>query len=74
MPAPMVPARYKATAEGMLAGSTQGPESEDVATSIQNWSNGEANNGWVLVDTGSNGVDFDSSESPTIANRPSSVS
>ena len=61
---------HKAPAEGISAGSTLGPENEDVTTSIQNRSKGEASHGWVLVDTGTNGVDFDSSENLTIANRP----
>ena len=37
-----------------------------MTTSVQNWSDGEVNEGWVLEDTGSNGVDIRSSEYATV--------
>jgi hypothetical protein len=40
----------------------------DVLTSLQAWANGEANFGWALISTGSDGYQFTSSES---ANPPS---
>ena len=44
----------------------------DVTPMVRAWMNGEANRGLALLPyaSGSNGVDFDSSESATVANRP----
>ena len=43
----------------------------DVTEDLQLWISGEAENfGWGFTPTGSNGVDWHSSESPSISNRP----
>jgi hypothetical protein len=42
----------------------------DVAATLQNWSNGEANVGWVLIDNSNNGADFESSEARRSSDRP----
>ena len=60
---------HKATADGTMLGST-GSRSVDVTTSVQNWSFGELNEGWLLKDTGSNGTDMRSSEYGTASVRP----
>ncbi|MGD2037980.1 MAG: DNRLRE domain-containing protein, partial [Desulfobacterales bacterium] len=60
---------HKAAADDTFTGST-GTQNIDVTTSVQNWSAGEANEGWVLIDTSSGGVDIYSSEYGTIASRP----
>lgn len=61
---------HKPTAEGDFPMNATGFQSMDVTTSVQNWSNGEANEGWVLVDNSNNNAAFDSSENATVANRP----
>ena len=53
---------HKAVADGSLPAGSTGSRSVDVTTSVQNWSDGEVNEGWVLEDTGSRGVDIRSSE------------
>ena len=60
---------HKATADGTLL-APAGPNSVDVTTSVQNWSSGEVNEGWLLKDTGSGGVDIRTSEDATVALRP----
>ncbi|MCH8936325.1 MAG: DNRLRE domain-containing protein, partial [Gemmatimonadetes bacterium] len=60
---------HKATAVGTLSGVI-GSNSVDVTTSVQNWSFGELNEGWLLKDTGGDGVDIRSSEYGTAAVRP----
>jgi hypothetical protein len=60
----------KTTSDGTISAGSTGAKTVTVTTSVQNWSNGDANEGWVLTDTGSNGVDFNSSENGTAANRP----
>lgn len=48
-----------------------GVHSVDVTASVSTWSNAPAQNrGWVFLPTGTNGVDFRSSEFSTIADRP----
>jgi len=59
----------KSTAEGSIIG-TMGAQSVDVTTSVQNWSDGEANEGWLLEDTGSGGLQLRSSEYTTASERP----
>ena len=61
---------HKASADGSLPAGSSGTQSVDVTTSVQNWSDGEVNEGWVLEDTGSDGVDIRSSEYATVADRP----
>jgi hypothetical protein len=61
--------RY-ATAVGTLVVSTTGPKDVTVTATVQNWSDGEANEGWLLADTGSDGVDIFSSEYGTVSSRP----
>lgn len=64
---------HKAALEGVLPCALPlGDKTVDVTTSVQNWSDGEANEGWVFVDTGgsSNGVNFRSSEHATQGDRP----
>ncbi len=61
---------HKATADGSLPAGSTGSRSVDVSTSVQNWSDGEVNEGWVLEDTGSGGVDIRTSEYATVAQRP----
>ena len=40
-------------------------------STIQAWLDGTAKNyGWVMIPTGTDGVDFDSSEAPSLAVRP----
>ena len=60
---------HKASADGTLSGST-GSRTVDVTASVQNWSNGELNEGWLLKDTGTDGTDLRSSEYATAAQRP----
>ena len=60
----------KATADGSLPAGSTGTRSVDVTTSVQNWSDGEVNEGWVLEDSGSGGVDIRTSEYATVAQRP----
>lgn len=44
------------------------------ASTIQSWLNGDVeNNGWVMIPTGTDGVDFDSSEASEPSNRPELV-
>jgi parallel beta-helix repeat protein len=55
----------KSTAEGSLPCGSTGAQSVGVTTSVQNWSDGEANEGWLLEDTASGGVRLRSSEYTT---------
>lgn len=42
----------------------------DVTDTLQAWSSGQANHGWVFINTGGNGWDFYSSEFEDIKQRP----
>ena len=64
------PSSHKVTAEGNFPVGLTGFQSMAVTTSLQNWSDGEANEGWVFIDNSSDGADFDSSEHGIAANRP----
>jgi hypothetical protein len=61
---------HKATAVGRFPATRNGAQSMDVTATLQNWSNGEANVGWVLIDNSNNGADFDSSEARRDRDRP----
>ncbi|MCH7893777.1 MAG: DNRLRE domain-containing protein, partial [Proteobacteria bacterium] len=61
---------HKATAEGVFPMGSTGFQSLAVTTSVQNWSDGEANEGWVFIDNSTDDADVDSSENLTAANRP----
>ena len=61
---------HKATAEGDFPMTSNGFHSMAVTTSVQNWSNGEANEGWVFIDNSTSGAGFRSSEYATVSNRP----
>jgi hypothetical protein len=61
----------KAVAEGLITctpADTTG--TIDVTTSVQNWSDGEPNEGWVMVDNDSDGTRFYTSEESTSSRRP----
>ena len=58
------------TAVGTLSASPTGSYSVDVTASVQNWSFGELNEGWLLKDTGTDGVDIRQSEYATASVRP----
>ena len=60
----------KASAVGTLPAGSTGSTSVDVTASVQNWSFGELNEGWLLEDTGSGGVDTRTSEYGTASERP----
>jgi hypothetical protein len=60
----------KATAEGNFPMTELLLQSMSVATSMQNWSNGDANEGWVFTDNSTNGADAYSSEIGTLSDRP----
>ena len=60
----------KATAVGTMSASPAGSYGVDVTASVQNWSFGELNEGWLLKDTGGDGVDIRSSEYATPGVRP----
>ena len=59
----------KATAVGTLL-APSGSNNVDVTASVQNWAFGEINEGWLLKDTGSGGVDIRTSEYGTLSERP----
>jgi hypothetical protein len=61
---------HKPTPDATFTNGVIGTKTIDVKTSVQNWSDGEANEGWVLIDTTTGGVDMYSSEYGTIASRP----
>jgi hypothetical protein len=42
----------------------------DVTDTVQSWVNGEANHGWVFLNTGGNGWDFYTSEFDKVGQRP----
>ena len=42
----------------------------DVTDTVQSWVNGDANHGWVFLNTGGNGWDFYTSEFDNPAQRP----
>ena len=57
-------ASHKPVAEGIIGCDPIGFYNLAVTTSVQNWSSGEANHGWALIDQGPSvdGIDFTSSE------------
>ena len=57
------------TAVGTLS-APSGSNSVDVTASVQNWSFGALNEGWLLKDTGTDGVDIRQSEYGTASVRP----
>ena len=61
---------HKAASVGTLSAAALGSSSVDVTASLQNWSFGEMNEGWVLKDTGDDGVYLRSSDYGTVAVRP----
>ena len=61
---------HAATAVGDFPMSKKGFQSLDVTASLQLWSNGELNEGWVFIDNSDNGADFDSSETGKKGDRP----
>jgi subtilisin-like proprotein convertase family protein len=61
---------HKTTPDDTFTNGSTGTKNIDVTTSVQNWSDGEANQGWVFIDTTSGGVDIRSSEYATVASRP----
>ncbi len=54
---------------GKIAASTSGAIF-DVTDTVQIWSNGKPNYGWVFLNTGGNGWDFYASEFDKIEQRP----
>ena len=52
---------HKATADGTLSGAG-GSTGGSVTTSVQNWSFGELNEGWLIKDTGGGGIRLRTSE------------
>jgi hypothetical protein len=62
---------YSATVLSSLAGSALGAKATfDVTASLQAWSAGGANNGWVFLPTGTDGWRWNSSEFGTLGSRP----
>ena len=60
------------TARGSASGTANGIQSVDVTASLVAWANSpSANRGWIFRPTGTDGVDFRSSEYATVADRPS---
>jgi len=55
---------------GSATAATRGAKTLDVQASLQSWSNGTINYGWIFRPTGSGGVDVRSSEYGTQADRP----
>lgn len=54
----------RAAADVTLAALASGSRAIDVTSSLQAWSEGAANNGWLIQMAGANGLDFSSSEGP----------
>ena len=61
---------HAATPVGDFPMRRSGSQSMDVTTSLRSWSNGEINEGWVLIDNSNNGADFDSGETRKTGERP----
>ena len=61
---------YEPVAVDMETGVEVGINSFDVTASIQQWSNGAANRGWVLLSDGGDGALFQSDDVATLGNRP----
>ena len=60
------------TARGSASGTANGVQSVNVTASLVAWANSpSANRGWIFRPTGTDGVDFRSSEYTTVADRPS---
>jgi hypothetical protein len=57
---------------GKIAASTSGALF-DVTDTVQTWVNGQANHGWVFLNTGGNGWDFYASEFDKVEQRPKLV-
>ena len=55
---------------GTASGASTGAISLDVTDSVQGWSNGETNFGWIFRPSGDGGVEFRSSEFATVSQRP----
>ena len=55
---------------GTASGASTGAISLDVTDSVQGWSNGETNLGWIFRPSGDGGVEFRSSEFATVSQRP----
>src|SRR5205085_2522998 len=55
---------------GIEPGSSQTSVVFVVSESLQRWANGAPNYGWVLLPTGTDGWTFNSSEAPSITDRP----
>jgi outer membrane protein assembly factor BamB len=65
------PTSHQPVAGGTLPCTLIGTANVSVTASVQNWSNGEANEGWVLINAADNdGIQLTSSEEPAVANRP----
>jgi hypothetical protein len=58
------------TADYSASSNATGTWTIDVSASLRAWSAGAANYGWVILPLGTNGCDFDSSETATLTNRP----
>lgn len=54
----------RAAADVTVAALASGTRSIDVTSSLQAWSEGAANNGWLIQMAGADGLDFSSSEGP----------
>jgi hypothetical protein len=62
---------HATVAEGEFPPSSSGTKiSVEVTSSLQNWSDGSTNNGWVFIETSTNGMDVSSSDDTTQGNRP----
>ena len=61
---------HAATPVGNFPMSKKGFQSLNVTASLQIWSNGDLNEGWVFIDNADNGADFDSSEARKTRERP----
>ena len=55
---------------GTAPAAATGAVQVDVTATVQGWSDGSTNRGWIVVPTGSGGVDISSSEDGTTTNRP----
>jgi subtilisin-like proprotein convertase family protein len=64
------PTSHKPVLEGYLPAEPSGARSVVVTQSVQGWSNSEPNQGWLLVSSGTDSWQFNSSEHGTLGNRP----
>ena len=65
--APTAPASNAGVAADRRLHGRPASASIDLTRFVQEWSNGVANHGIVMIDSGTDGIDFDSSESGTLA-------